>query len=227
MIEHVSIAIDGPAGAGKSTVARIVAKRLGLLYVDTGAMYRSVAWLAVRFGIRPTDELGLTRLLDEYPLGFERDPAFGTLVVRFQNQDITPELRSPEVSAIVSQLSVHPFVRERLTSIQRSLRRDSGVVMDGRDIGTVVIPDADVKVFLTASLDERARRRAEEITADQGREVSEVSIRTSMAERDARDSSRDVAPLRPAADAYILDSTGKSIDEVVDEILRLVQESVK
>ncbi|QSO45745.1 (d)CMP kinase [Alicyclobacillus mengziensis] len=227
MVEHVSIAIDGPAGAGKSTVARIVAKRLGLLYVDTGAMYRSVAWLAVRFGVRPSDELGLTRLLDEYLLGFERDPALGTLVVRFQNQDITPELRSPEVSGIVSQLSVHPLVRERLTSIQRSLRRDTGVVMDGRDIGTVVMPDADVKVFLTASLDERARRRAEEITAAQGREVSEVSIRKSMAERDARDSSRDVAPLRPAADAYILDSTGKSIDEVVDEILRLVRESVK
>ncbi|QSO53431.1 (d)CMP kinase [Alicyclobacillus curvatus] len=227
MGEHVSIAIDGPAGAGKSTVARIVAKRLCLLYVDTGAMYRSIAWLAVRFGVSPADERALTRLLDEYPLTFQRDPELGTLVVRFQNQDITSLLRSPEVSAIVSQLSVHPLVRERLTSIQRSLGRDTSVVMDGRDIGTVVMPDADVKVFLTASLDERARRRAEEIAAAQGREVSEVSIRESMAERDERDSSRDVAPLRPAADAYILDSTGKSVDEVVDEILRLVQESVK
>ncbi|KPV43552.1 (d)CMP kinase [Alicyclobacillus ferrooxydans] len=226
MEEHISIAVDGPAGAGKSTVARAVAKRLGLLYVDTGAMYRTVAWLAVRFGVKATDENGLVRLLDEYPVEFRRDATEGTLAVFFQGRDITPELRSPDVSAIVSPLSVHPRVRERLTSIQRDLRKNTGVVMDGRDIGTVVMPDADVKVFLTASLNERARRRAEEF-ALKGHTVEESEIRDSMAERDERDSSRDIAPLRPAMDAHILDSTGKSIDEVVAQILNWVRECAK
>lgn len=223
MNEHISIAIDGPAGAGKSTVAKIVARRLGLLYVDTGAMYRAVAWLAVRFQVDPNDERGLVQLLDEHTLDFERHPEEGSLVVLFQGENITSQLRTPQVSAIVSQLSVHRKVRERLTRIQRSLRDNTGVVMDGRDIGTVVMPDADVKVFLTASLDERARRRTDELSG-QGAAMTANAVRDSMAERDMRDSSRDVAPLRPAEDAHILDSTGKPVDQVVNEILRLVEE---
>jgi CMP/dCMP kinase len=220
---HVSIAIDGPAGAGKSTVAKAVAKRLGILYVDTGAMYRAVAWLAVQFGVDASDERGLMRLLDEHPLSFARHPTEGQLVVQFDGEDITSELRTSQVSAIVSQLSVHPLVRQRLTSFQRELAQNRGIVMDGRDIGTVVLPNADVKVFLTASLDERARRRLEEI-AEQGGAVTESSIRESMAERDARDSSRRVAPLKTAADAHVLDSTGLTIEQVVDKVLQLVEE---
>lgn len=220
---RVSIAIDGPAGAGKSTIARIVAKRLGILYIDTGAMYRAVAWLALRFGVDFSDENGLVHLLDDHKLEFLRHPTDGNLMIVFAGDDITGQLRSNEVSGIVSQLSVHPGVRERITAISRALSADTGVVMDGRDIGTVVLPHADLKVFLTASLDERARRRADELT-NSGNEVSSTSVRRVMAERDFRDSSRDVAPLRPAEDASVLDSTGKSIDKVVDEVLQLVEE---
>lgn len=226
MNKRVSIAIDGPAGAGKSTVAKAVARRLRILYIDTGAMYRAVAWLAVRYGVHPEDSSALVGLLDEYPLEFRRHPTEGNMVVSFQGENITSELRSPQVSAIVSQLSVHPAVRERLTAISRGLSEDSSVVMDGRDIGTVVLPHADVKVFLTASLDERAKRRTDEL-AVQGRNVNVSSIRHSMAERDERDSSREVAPLKPADDAYLLDSTGKSVEQVVDEVLHLVEERVR
>jgi len=219
---HRSIAIDGPAGAGKSTVAKAVARRLGLLYVDTGAMYRAVAYLTIRYGVTPSDEIGVLDVLSAHPLHFERR-SDGTLEVYVDGEPISGQLRSPAVSDVVSPLSIHSRVRARLTQIQRSFCESHGVVMDGRDIGTVVIPDASLKVFLTASLAERAARRAEELK-NQGHNVDRIDIQKAIEERDQRDSSREIAPLRPAPDARILDSTGKSVDAMVEQILAWVSE---
>ena len=217
----ISIAIDGPAGAGKSTVARELARRLGIWYVDTGAMYRAVAWLAVHFHAPVEDQSAIVSLLDSYPLDFEQSGS-DTMRVYVQGREITGELRSIEVSDVVSMISVHPLVRSRLTEWQRGFSRKSSVVMDGRDIGTVVLPDAKVKIFLTADLAERAQRRAEEYM-HKGLQVSVAELQEAMYKRDQRDSSREVAPLKPADDAYCIDSTGKSVAEVVSEILAIVE----
>lgn len=217
----ISIAIDGPAGAGKSTVARELARRLGIWYVDTGAMYRGVAWLVVRFGTSPANETEILRLLDAHPLRFDQNDA-ESLHVYADDEDITGELRSPKVSEYVSQISVYVSVREKLTQWQREFSTKASVVMDGRDIGTVVLPNADVKVFLTADLTERTKRRAEEFS-QQGFQVSVENLQAAIMERDERDASRDVAPLKPAADAFCIDSTGRSVREVVDEILAIVE----
>ncbi|MCL6515586.1 (d)CMP kinase [Alicyclobacillus sp.] len=220
-MRHINIAIDGPAGAGKSTVARLVAKALGILYVDTGAMYRGVAWLAVRNQVPPDDERALLEMLRRHDLRFERD-ASGELAVVADGEDITSQLRDPKVSETVSKLSVHPGIRAWLTRWQQAFAKQGAVVMDGRDVGTVVMPDAAVKVFLTASIEERARRRQKEFT-DKGFDVTLQDMREAIAERDARDSTRAIAPLKPAEDAHLIDSTGRSVDEVVEEILRLVE----
>jgi CMP/dCMP kinase len=219
-MSHINIAIDGPAGAGKSTVAKEVARQLGLLYVDTGAMYRGVAWLALNYGVSTGDEEALVQLLENHPLCFERN-AEGGLDIYHNNTCINAELRNPDVSGVVSQLSVYPRVRAILTRWQQEFARNHSVVMDGRDVGTVVLPDAEVKVFLTASLEERTRRRVEEFQA-KGFDVSVDELRRAIEERDHRDSSRSVAPLKPAADAHCIDSTGKPVQQVVDEILELV-----
>lgn len=220
-MQHVSIAIDGPAGAGKSTVAREVARQLGFLYVDTGAMYRGVAWLAVTHGVDVSDEQAVLSLLDQHTLHFERNES--GLDVYVDGVLITPELRTPQVSDSVSQLSVHPQVRARLTQWQQAFVKRYSVVMDGRDIGTVVIPDATVKVFLTASLEERARRRSEEME-QKGFQTSFADLMDAISKRDARDSSREVAPLKAADDAVTIDSTAKPVKEVVNEILNLVKQ---
>lgn len=222
MAHHLSIAIDGPAGAGKSTVARAVAERLGLLYVDSGAMYRAVAYLTIRHQAMPHDEESVLEVLSLHPLSFEQCTD-GSLDIYADGELISGELRSPEVSRIVSPLSTHSRVRERLTQIQRNFREDHGVVMDGRDIGTVVMPDATLKVYLTASLTERTARRVGELQT-QGNSVDTASIRRAIEERDRRDSSREIAPLKPAPDARILDSTGQSIEAIVAQILKWVGE---
>lgn len=220
MKQHLRIAIDGPAGAGKSTVAKEVARRLAILYVDTGAMYRGVAWLSVQYGVNVTDEHGLVRLLSEHTLSFAKGPT-GSFEVAADGVSITDLLRNVEVSQRVSELSAHPKVRSILTEWQRQLSLSQSVVMDGRDIGTVVMPDADYKFFLTADLRERARRRHAEM---QGKGFGGTldQLQETMAARDERDSSRAVAPLAKAPDAVEVDSTGKTVDDVCNEILRVV-----
>ncbi|MFB5189423.1 (d)CMP kinase [Alicyclobacillus fastidiosus] len=217
----VSVAIDGPAGAGKSTVAKLVAERLKFLYIDTGAMYRAVAYLCVRENVDCSDTSAVDELVKVHDFRFEEGRDLG-LIVYVDDQDVTAYLRSPDVSERVSLVAALPEVRSRLTQWQRAFAKTHSVVMDGRDIGTVVLPNATVKVFLTANVEERARRRQKEYQ-ERGFDVSLVEIIDSMTQRDKLDSERELAPLTSAPDAVHIDSTGKPIDVVVDEIMRLVE----
>ena len=215
-----TVAIDGPAGAGKSTVARKVAQRLGYTYIDTGAMYRAVTWAVLQAGLAPGDEDAVARRAADTEIQLQTDAAGVRVVVA--GQDVTDVIRGPETSAAVSYVAANPKVREHLVALQRRMARQGGVVMDGRDIGTVVLPDADVKVFLTASAEERARRRFEELKTA-GHAESLEAIRRNIEQRDAIDSGRSVAPLRKAKDAVEIDTTDRTIDEVVGAVLRLVR----
>jgi len=214
----MKIAIDGPAGAGKSTVARIVAARLGYIYIDTGAMYRALAWAVIRSGLAADDEEAVSRLLSQGTIELRRTDAGQE--VFWNGQDITAEIRTPEVSNGSSIVASLGKVREQMLHLQRELARQGSVVMDGRDIGTHVLPDADVKIFLTASLEERAKRRVDELHA-KGYDAEYETLLAELEERDRRDSERSVAPLRRAKDAHLVDTTGKSIEEVIDEILKI------
>lgn len=218
------IAIDGPAGSGKSTVARLLATRLGFHYLDTGAMYRAVAWRALEQDIPLTAETALAHLAAEEPITFEH--AFGEALpsrVLIGGRDVTAQIRTPEADDAVSLVARLPHVRAAMVAQQRTIGEADDIVVEGRDIGTVVFPDADVKVFLTASAEERARRRAAEQAA-KGHDVSEFAVAESMARRDALDSERDVSPLQPADDAVRLDTTGLTIDDVVERIAVLAKE---
>jgi cytidylate kinase len=204
------IVIDGPAGAGKSTVAREVARRLGLPFLDTGAIYRAIALVMTRSGIPPEDTEELRGVLRDFDVSFSGTSVF------VGGEDVTGAIRTPGVDASVSLYSALPVVRDSLLDIQRS-RRKSGLVAEGRDMGTVVFPDADVKVFLTASPEARAARRRDERTA-KGEPADYGEILRLVAERDRLDTTRDVAPLMPAEDALIIDSTDMSPAEVADRI---------
>lgn len=218
----VTVAIDGPAGAGKSTVAQTVAERLGFLYVDSGSMYRAVAYLCLRFKVSPECDEVVVKLLKEHSINFE--PSANRMVrVTVDGQDITEQLRRPEVSRAVSAVATISLVRDKLTKLQRDFAMAHSVVMDGRDIGTVVLPNATVKVFLTADVLERASRRKSELE-QKGFVVSLEEIVASVQQRDRQDQNRAIAPLRQAHDAILIDSTGRSIDDVVDEILSLVEQ---
>jgi cytidylate kinase len=206
------IAIDGPAGAGKSTVARALAKRLGLTYLDSGAMYRSAGLAALRAGLDLDDEGGLAELANRLEIAFSGDR------VLLDGEDVTEAIRAPEVSAAASRVSVHPAVRRAMVGRQRALIATGDHVVEGRDIGTVVAPDADLKLYLTADGDERARRRA----AETGESVERV--RSEQAARDARDSGREHGALRVADDAVELDTTGLGVDEAVERIVALARE---
>lgn len=214
----ILVAIDGPAGSGKSTVAREVARRLGLVNLNTGATYRAVAKLSLEEGVGTGDEAALAGLARRVRLRGETVSVDGETVP-------DAELRTPEVSAAASRVSSHPKLREVLVEVQREAARaargSGGAVVEGRDIGTVVLPDAEVKVFLSASAEERALRRARQ----SGREAELERIRVAMAERDRQDSEREASPLRAAPGAERLDTTGMSLEEVVERVLSLAREA--
>ena len=214
------VAIDGPAGAGKSTVARAVARRLGLAYLDTGAMYRGLTWLALQRDVDPGDGASLAALARDVPMAIE--PTRDGDRVRVDDQDVTEAIRLPEVSGRVSEVSAHAGVREEMVAAQRALLSSGGWVSDGRDVGTVVWPGADLKVFLTASLEERARRRRAELAA-RGVEVDEPTVLEDVRRRDHLDTSRETSPLRVAPGAIVIDSSEMTADDVVERVVRLVE----
>lgn len=211
------IAIDGPSGAGKGTVSRTLAERLGYTHVDTGAMYRAVAWLAGHTGVDLADEDAVAGIADAAAFTLGRE-------IRIDGQDITAAIRTPDMDAAAAIVARHPKVRQSLVRRQREYATQGGLVMEGRDIGTVVFPDADVKVFLDASEEERARRRVRDEAHAASREGQLDQVQSAIAERDRQDSTRKASPLTLAADAVRIDTTGMPIDEVVSRVLRLVHE---
>jgi cytidylate kinase len=216
----IAIAIDGPASSGKGTVARGVARALGYAYVDTGAMYRSVALVAQQRGV-PWDAHEALGVLAA-SLDFRFRWADGTLTVHVDGEDVSTAIRTHDIGTGASRVSKHPPVRDALLDLQRGLAKAGGVVMDGRDIGTVVLPDAELKVYLDASLDVRAQRRHGEL-CERGESPDLAAIRAAIASRDEADASRDVAPLKPADDAHIVDTTALDVDGAIAAVLALVR----
>ena len=216
-----SVAIDGPAGAGKSTLARRAASALGFVYVDTGAIYRTVGYHMWMMGIGPKDQDGIRRCLDDVNISVEYDGA-GAQHMILNGTDVSDEIRTPLMSSYASGVSAQPCVRDFLLDMQRGIARRHNVVMDGRDIATVVLPSADVKIFLTASPEVRARRRFEELTA-KGEKVRYESVLEDMKARDKQDSTRAIAPLRCAPDAVKLDTSGMDLDAAEAAILEIVR----
>ncbi len=210
------VTIDGPAGAGKSTIARQLADRLGIEYLDTGAMYRAVTWAALQQGIDPADESALVQLISHLRYDVDQDR------IRVDGVDVTQEIRDPAVARAVSQVAAHPAVREHLVRWQRELARGRSIVTEGRDQGTVVFPDADVKIFLTASAEERARRRVAQ-WKEQGIQADYQEVLREQQRRDALDSSRPVGALKRANDAIEVDTDGRTVAEVVESIVELVR----
>ena len=211
MSKIYNIAIDGPAGAGKSTIAKAVSAKLGFVYVDTGAMYRAMALYFLRKGIRP-DEEGVTISYED-----------GAQQVILNGENVSGLIRTEEVSQMASASSIYLPVREKLVELQKELARNENVIMDGRDIGTCVLPEADLKIYLTASTAVRAKRRYDELT-EKGEPCSLEEIEKEIAERDYRDMHRENSPLKQAEDAVLVDTSGLTIDEVIGWILRLAAE---
>ena len=220
-----SVAIDGPAGAGKSTLARAAAGELGYVYVDTGAIYRCVGLCALRRGADPADAAAVTALLPEITIDLCHD-ASGLQRMTLCGEDVTDRIRTPEVSSAASAVSAIPEVRAFLLDMQRELARQHDVIMDGRDIGTVVLPDADVKVFLTASPEARARRRWLELR-EKGVDTSLEEVLSDMIVRDRNDSTRAAAPLRRADDAVLLDTSDLTLEESIRRLIEIIHEKTR
>jgi len=220
-MKQIRIAIDGPAGVGKTTTAKSLAEHFGLLYIDTGAMYRALAVLAAAKGISPDDADASAALARRITVRLEHD-ASGALKVIGDGKDLTVAIRTPEASDGASRISVHPEVRTELVGWQRALAAKNGVVMEGRDIGTVVLPEAEAKIFLTASAQERARRRQREL-AGRGVRVALEQVMRDIEERDARDRNRETSPLRPAPDAVVVDCTAFELNEQMAAVSRVVE----
>ena len=217
----MNIAIDGPAGAGKSTIAKNLAAKLGFVYVDTGAMYRAMAYYFLNHGIKAEEEEKIASACDSVDVTIAYQD--GAQQVILNGENITAYIRTEEVGNMASATSVYPVVRTKLVELQRKLAESTDVIMDGRDIGTCVLPNADVKIYLTASAAERARRRYKEQT-ERGVDCDIKEIERDIIARDEQDMNREVAPLRQAEDAVLVDSSDMTIDQVVDEIIRIYQE---
>ena len=215
-----SVAIDGPSGAGKTTMSRLVAREMGFLYVDTGALYRALGLLAVRKGVDPNDEACVRALLPEAEVSLSHDESGQRVFLC--GKDVTEAIRAHEISRAASDISALPAVRAFLLDTQRAFAHTQDVIMDGRDIGTVVLPDASLKIFLTAAPEDRARRRYGELRA-RGAMIDFETVLADLRIRDINDASRVAAPLKPAADAVILDTTGNTIEQSVGIILDLVR----
>ena len=215
-MKSIVIAIDGPAGAGKSTVSKTVARTLGYMLVDTGAIYRSVAWLAIGQRVALDNDAALSRIVSNLDIRFRWDGETNRVFV--SGKDVSESIRTPEISMAASNVSARKVVRDGLLELQRKLAGSGGAVLEGRDIGTVVFPGAEVKIFLDASPEERARRRHRELS-EKGPAPSFERVLEDVTKRDAQDAGRDLAPLKPAPDAIILDSTKLSIDQVVSAVI--------
>ena len=216
MAKTYSIAIDGPAGAGKSTIAKRLAKELGYQYVDTGAIYRTVAYFMDLWGVSPKDVDGVTRYIDELTIGIEYDEA-GVQHMIMNGMDVTDDIRTQEISQKASLISAHAVVREVLLDMQRDVAKQYNVIMDGRDIGTVVLPKANVKIFLTAAPEVRAKRRCDELIA-KGQKANYNQILKEIQQRDYQDTHREIAPLKLARDSVKVDTSEMDIDQVVAHI---------
>ena len=215
-MKTIQIAIDGPASSGKSTVAKIIAKDFGYTYLDTGAMYRAATYVALQHQISPDQSSQLLELLDQYPISFGRSES-GEQLVFLGDVDVSHPIRENTVTNAVSSFAAIPAIREKLVALQQEIAQQGGIVMDGRDIGTVVLPKAELKIFLVASVDERAERRYKE-NLSKGIETDLENLKEEIAARDYKDSHRETSPLKQAEDAIYLDTTGLSILEVVDKI---------
>jgi len=218
------IAIDGPSGAGKSTLAKRLARELGFIYLDTGAMYRALALKVLRQGVDLADDARLARLVESIEIDLQENN--GTLEVLLDGINVANEIRTPEVSQLASKVSALKIVRARMLDLQRGMGKRGSVVAEGRDIGTVVFPNAEVKIFLDASAEERARRRCAELRAA-GRPADLSETLREMEERDKRDSERDLAPLRMADDALRIDSSNASADSVAAQVLAKIRNSAR
>lgn len=224
MDKRISVAIDGPAGAGKSTIARRIAADMGYRYVDTGAIYRTVAYFMDLWGVSPKDVDGVNRYIDELTVGIEYDDD-GLQHMIMNGMDVTGEIRTQEISQKASLISAHACVREMLLDMQRDVAKEFDVVMDGRDIGTVVLPKATVKIFLTASPEVRAKRRCDELTA-KGQKAKYDIILKEIVQRDYQDTHREIAPLKMCRDSVKVDTSDMTIDEVVAHIESIISEKV-
>ena len=224
MAKTYSIAIDGPAGAGKSTIAKALAKELGYHYVDTGAIYRTVAYFLDLLGVSPKDADGVNRYIDELTVEIEYDEE-GKQHMLMNGMDVTNEIRTQDISQKASLVSAQPVVREVLLDMQRDVAKKHNVIMDGRDIGTVVLPKATVKIFLTASAEVRAKRRTDELSA-KGQTAVYETILKEIQQRDYQDMNRPIAPLKQAEDAVLLDTSNLDIEEVIAAMKKIVGEKI-
>ncbi len=223
-MKTISVAIDGPAGAGKSTIARRLAAELGYRYVDTGAIYRTVAYFMDLWGVSPKDVDGVNRYIDELTVEIEYDED-GLQHMIMNGMDVTKDIRTPDISQKASLISAHACVRDMLLDMQRELAEQNNVVMDGRDIGTVVLPHATVKIFLTASPEVRAKRRCDELSA-KGQKVDYNKVLKDIQQRDYQDTHREIAPLKMSRDSIKVDTSDMTIEEVLEKLKEIVVQKV-